>query len=101
MPVVTPLIIYQDETRCIINYDHLMHVRRFIPSVSKFLMEIMPTAKIIYYNCLLIHRGYLPDESDLPDIKFKYSFIYVTEEMVDLLKIVECEEPTIYIVEFN
>jgi hypothetical protein len=101
MPVVTPLIIYQDETRCIINYDHLMHIRRFVPSVAKFLMEIMPTAKIIYYNYIGLYREYLPDETDLPDIKFKYCSCFVTEEMVDLLKIVECDEPTIYIVEYN
>ncbi len=101
MPVNTSLCIYQDETRCIINYDNLMHVRRFVPSLAKLLMEIMPTAKVIYYNCMPVYKEFLPDETDLPDIKFKYTFTTINENFIDLLKMIKCEEPTIYIVEFS
>ncbi len=101
MSVETPLIIHQDGSRCIINYDHLMHIRRFIPSVSEFLKKIMPTAKIINYYCIGLFGGYLPVQTDLPDIKFEHNSRFVDEEFVESLKIINCEEPTIFIVEFR
>ena len=100
MPVETPLIIHQDGTHCIINYDNLMHIRRFVPSVSDLLMKIMPTAKVINYYCIGLFGGYLPSQTDLPDIKFEHNSRFVDEEFVENLKIVKCEEPTIFIVEF-
>lgn len=97
---MTSLLIYKDETKCIIDYDHVMHVRRFTTDLGKLIMDLMPTAKVISYNCsLTTSREFLPDETKLPGIKFKYNHTSFGSGTIEMLKMIPFDEPTILVVE--
>jgi hypothetical protein len=96
-----PLLIYKDENKVILDYDGLMHVRRFT-KLPKLFMDIMPEAKAIHYSCYCIYvREFMPDNDDFPDFEIKYSFSPVNETMVDLLKSMKFDVPTIYVVKYE
>ncbi len=94
------LLIYRDNTKCIIDYDHVMHIRRFTTDLPKLILDLMPTAKVISYNCsLTTSREFLPDETKLPGIKFRYNHTCFGSGTIEMLKAIPFDEPTILIVE--
>ncbi len=96
-----PLLIYKDDNKVILDYDALMHVRRFT-KLPKLFMDIMPEAKAIHYSCYCIYvREYMPDKEDFPDFEIKYSFSPVNEAMVDLFKTMSFDVPTILVVKYE
>jgi hypothetical protein len=96
-----PLLIYKDENKVILDYDGLMHVRRFT-KLPKLFMNMMPEAKAIHYSCYCIYvKEYMPDKEDFPDFEIKYSYTPVNEATVDLLKTMTFPVPTILVVNYE
>ncbi len=92
------LIRFQSEKLCIIDYDGYMHVRRFVPCMKKFLLEIMPHVKHVIYHSLAMYREFMPDDFG-SDIKVSYFHRREKSEYLELLKMVTYEVPTLIVLE--
>ncbi len=92
------LIRFQNENLCILDYDGYMHVRRFVPCMKKFLLEIMPHVKHVIYHSLALSREFLPDDFG-PDVKVSYYHTRGNSEYLELLKMVTFEVPTLIVLE--
>ncbi len=93
-----PTLIFQSEKLCIINYDGYMHVRRFVPCMKNFLLEMMPHVKHVIYHSLALSREFLPNDFG-NDIKVKYIAGREKSEYLDLLKMVTYGVPTLIVLE--
>ena len=92
------LIRYQSENLCILDYDGYMHVRRFVPCMKKFLLQMMPHVKHVIYHSLALSREFLPDNFG-NDIKVKYIAGREKSEYLELLKMVTYDVPTLIVLE--
>ena len=93
------MIIYKDDTKCIIDYNHLMHWRRFVRNLGGLLLDAMPTVKAVKYYCFTTYaKDCLPNETDLPGITFTYNSSSLSHATIEMLKVTPFEEPTILVV---
>ncbi len=96
-----PLLIHKDDTKCIFDYDNIMHVRRFMKLKDLFI-EHMPNVEEVYYNCSLVtSREFLPDIEDFPNVAFTYVHTALSEGTIEMLKMIPFNKPTILVVELS
>ena len=96
-----PLLIHKDDTKCIFDYDSIMHVRRFM-SLKTLFIEHMPNVEEIHYNCsLTTSREFLPDKEDFPNVEFTYVHTALNKGTIEMLKLIPYDKPTILVVELS
>jgi hypothetical protein len=98
---MSSLLIHKDDTKCIFDYDVLMHVRRFT-NLKGLFMEHMPNVKEIHYYCNLLYvNEFFPSKEDFPNILFTYGHFTYTDELIDMLKDIGYDNPSIIVVELS
>lgn len=90
------LIRFQNENLCIIDYDGYMHIRRFVPCMKKFLLQMMPHVKHVIYHSLALE--YMPGDFG-SNVKVSYYHRREKSEYLELLKMVTYEVPTLIVLE--